>query len=111
MTISFNQIFGKRSEYRVKDFPELPNIEGLQLAFGTADLYKKKRNDICFFYFKDGASFAGVYTKSAAKSHCITWNKKIKSKKIKKNTVLYHRDITISITKKWNFLLLSFGFL
>ncbi len=42
MTISFNQIFGKRSEYRVKDFPELPNIEGLQLAFGTADLYKKK---------------------------------------------------------------------
>ncbi|MDA0995613.1 MAG: bifunctional glutamate N-acetyltransferase/amino-acid acetyltransferase ArgJ [Proteobacteria bacterium] len=83
MTISFNQIFGKRSEYRVKDFPELPNIEGLQLAFGNADLYKKKRNDICFFYFQDGASFAGVYTKSAAKSHCITWNKKIKSKKIK----------------------------
>lgn len=48
MTISFNQIFGKRSEYRVKDFPELPNIEGLQLAFGTADLYKKKKKRYLF---------------------------------------------------------------
>ena len=52
MTISFNQIFGKRSEYRVKDFPELPNIEGLQLAFGTADLYKKKETIFVSFTLK-----------------------------------------------------------
>jgi len=83
MAISFNQIFTKKSEYKIKDFPDLPKIEGLQVSWASADLYKKKRNDLCFFYFKDGAIFAGVYTKSSAKSHCITWNKKIKSKKIK----------------------------
>ena len=83
MAISFEQIFGKKSEYKIKNFPELPNIEGLQLSWASADLYKKKRNDVCFFYFKDGASFAGVYTKSSAKSHCIIWNKKIRSTKIK----------------------------
>ena len=83
MAITFKQIFGQRSEYKVKNFPELPNIEGLQLSSGSADLYKNKRNDVCFFYFKDGASFAGVYTKSSTKAHCIAWNKKIKSKKIR----------------------------
>ncbi len=83
MAISFNQLFNKKSDYKIKDFPDLPKIEGLQLSWASADLYKKKRNDLCFFYFKDGATFAGVYTKSSAKSHCIIWNQKIKSKKIK----------------------------
>ena len=84
MSFSFKSIFGKgKSNLKIKDFPNLPVIEGLDISSENAGLYKKKRNDICFFYFKDGASYAGVYTKSSVKSHCIDWNQKIKSKKIK----------------------------
>lgn len=84
MAIKFSEIFGnKNSRYRIRDFPALPVIHGMELSSGSADLYKKKRNDICFFYFKEGAIFAGVYTKSSTTSHCIEWNKSISSKKIK----------------------------
>ena len=84
MAIKFTEIFGNKNPgYKIKDFPELPSIEGMELSSASAELYKKKRNDICFFYFKDGATFAGVYTKSSTKSHCIEWNKSISSNKIK----------------------------
>ena len=42
MAISFNQLFNKKSDYKIKDFPDLPKIEGLQLSWASADLYKKK---------------------------------------------------------------------
>ena len=84
MSFSFKSIFAKgNSNLKIKDFPNLPAIEGLDISSENAGLYKKKRNDICFFYFKEGAYYAGVYTKSSVKSHCIDWNQKIKSKKIK----------------------------
>ena len=84
MDLNFNKLFGKESaDLKIKDFPELPMIEGLEISSDSAGLYKKKRNDTCFFFFKDGASYAGVYTKSSVKSHCIDWNQKIKSTKIK----------------------------
>lgn len=84
MDLNFNNLFGKESaDLKIKDFPELPMIEGLEISSDSAGLYKKKRNDTCFFFFKDGASYAGVYTKSSVKSHCIDWNQKIKSTKVK----------------------------
>ena len=65
-------------------FVKLPNIKGLKISSTSANLYKKKtRNDISLFYFKDGASHAGVYTKSSVYAECIRWNKNSKSKKVK----------------------------
>ena len=82
MAIKFSEIFGIKSQ-QGKTTQDLPAIEGMELSTASADLYKKRRDDVCFFYFKEGATFAGVYTKSSTKSHCIVWNKSITSKKIK----------------------------
>ena len=82
MAIKFSEIFGIKSQQE-KNPQDLPAIEGMELSTASADLYKKRRDDVCFFYFKEGATFAGVYTKSSTKSHCIIWNKSITSKKIK----------------------------
>ena len=43
---------------------------------------KKKRDDLVFFYFREGANYASVYTQSKLVSENIKWNKKIKEKKI-----------------------------
>ena len=82
MAIKFSEIFGIKSQ-QGKTTQDLPAIEGMELSTASADLYKKRRDDVCFFYFKEGATFGGVYTKSSTKSHCIVWNKSITSKKIK----------------------------
>ena len=82
MAIKFSEIFGIKSQ-RDNGSQDLPVIEGMELSSASAGLYKKQRDDVCFFYFKEGATFAGVYTKSSTKSHCIMWNKSITSKKIK----------------------------
>jgi glutamate N-acetyltransferase/amino-acid N-acetyltransferase len=82
MAIKFSEIFGIKSQ-RDNGSQDLPIIEGMELSSASAGLYKKQRDDVCFFYFKEGATFAGVYTKSSTKSHCILWNKSITSKKIK----------------------------
>jgi len=82
MTIKFSEIFGiKRQQQNGNQ--DLPTIEGMELSTASAGLYKKQRDDVCFFYFKEGATFAGVYTKSSIKSHCILWNQGITSKKVK----------------------------
>jgi glutamate N-acetyltransferase/amino-acid N-acetyltransferase len=82
MAIKFSEIFGIKGQ-QGKATQDLPAIEGMELSTASAGLYKKQRDDVCFFYFKEGATFAGVYTKSSTKSHCIVWNKSITSKKIK----------------------------
>jgi len=82
MAIKFSEIFGIKSQ-QGKTTQDLPAIEGMELSTASAGLYKKQRDDVCFFYFKEGATFAGVYTKSSTKSHCIAWNQSITSKKIK----------------------------
>ena len=65
-------------------FVDLPNIKGLKISTNSANLYKKKkRNDLCLFYFEDGANHAGVFTKSTAAAECIKWNKLSKSNKVK----------------------------
>src|SRR5210317_1642673 len=62
MDLNFNKLFGKESaDLKIKDFPELPMIEGLEISSDSAGLYKK----------------------NLVKSHCIDWNQKIKSTKIK----------------------------
>ena len=65
-------------------FIDLPVLDGVKISSSTANLYKKKnRNDLCLFYFENGASHAAVFTKSKVFAECIKWNKKPKTKKIK----------------------------
>ena len=53
MDLNFNKLFGKESaDLKIKDFPELPMIEGLEISSDSAGLYKKKRNDTCFFFLQ-----------------------------------------------------------
>ena len=63
-------------------FIDLPVLDGVKISSSTANLYKKKsRNDLCLFYFEDGASHAAVFTKSKVFAEGIKWNKKPKAKK------------------------------
>ena len=65
------------------DFQELKQIEGLSISAVSADLYGNGRDDLSLFYFKDGARYAALYTKSKIISESIHWNLKVKNKSIK----------------------------
>ena len=64
------------------DFQDLDHIDGLSISALSADLYKTKRDDLVMFYFRDGANYASVYTKSKIVSENIKWNLSQKAKKI-----------------------------
>ena len=65
------------------EFQDLDHIDGVSISTVSADLYKEPRDDLVMFYFRDGANYASVYTKSKIVSENIKWNRNIKSKKIK----------------------------
>ena len=84
MTINFKDlIYPKVSRLKMNDFQDLDHIEGVSISITCANLYKKPRDDLVMFYFRDGANYASVYTQSKIVSENIKWNLNIKSKKIK----------------------------
>ena len=68
---------------KMGDFQELKRIEGLSISAVSADLYGDGRDDLSLFYFKDGAKYAVLYTKSKIVSESIHWNLKVKNKLMK----------------------------
>ena len=68
---------------KMNDFQDLEHIDGVSISAVCANLYKKPRDDLVMFYFRDGANYASVYTQSKIISENIKWNLNIKSKKIK----------------------------
>jgi glutamate N-acetyltransferase/amino-acid N-acetyltransferase len=68
---------------KMNDFQDLDHIDGLSISTICANLYSKARDDLVMFYFRDGANYASVYTKSKIISENIKWNLNSKSKKIK----------------------------
>ena len=68
---------------KMGDFQELKRIEGLSISAVSADLYGDGRDDLSLFYFKDGAKYAVLYTKSKIVSESIHWNLKVNNKLIK----------------------------
>ena len=68
---------------KMGDFQELKRIEGLSISAVSADLYGDGRDDLSLFYFKDGANYAALYTKSNIVSESIHWNLKVKNKLMK----------------------------
>ena len=57
-------------------------MDGLSISTVSANLYNAKRDDLVMFYFREGANFASVYTKSKIVSENIKWNLNQKAKKI-----------------------------
>ena len=62
------------------EFQQLQEIDGLEISAISADLYGSGRDDLCLFYFKDGANYAAIYTNNSVCSESITWNKNIRKK-------------------------------
>ena len=86
MTINVkNFLKDKPRMSKMGEFQELQPIEGLEISAVSADLYGTGRDDLCLFYFKDGANYAALYTNNSICSESITWNRKIRKKFIKAN--------------------------
>ena len=68
---------------KMGDFQELKRIEGLSISAVSADLYGDGRDDLSLFYFKDGAKYAALYTKSTIVSESIHWNLTVNNKLMK----------------------------
>ena len=85
MTINLKNLLNPNIKIsKMGDFQELKPIEGLSISAVSADLYYNTgsagRDDLCLFYFKDGAKYAALYTKSKIVSESINWNLKLKNK-------------------------------
>jgi glutamate N-acetyltransferase/amino-acid N-acetyltransferase len=84
MTINLKNLLNPNTKTsKMGDFQELKRIEGLSISAVSADLYGDGRDDLSLFYFKDGAKYAALYTKSNIVSESIHWNLKVKNKSIK----------------------------
>ena len=81
MTVNLKNLLNPNKKIsKMGDFQELKRIEGLSISAVSADLYGDGRDDLSLFYFKDGAKFAALYTKSDIVSESINWNLKLKNK-------------------------------
>ena len=84
MTINLKNLLNPNIKTsKMGEFQELKGIEGLSISAVSADLYGDGRDDLTLFYFKDGAKYAALYTKSNIVSESIHWNLKIKNKILK----------------------------
>ena len=79
MTINLKNLLNPNiKSSKMGEFQELGQIDGLSISSVSADLYGDGRDDLTLFYFKDGAKYAAIYTKSKITSCCINWNLRIK---------------------------------
>jgi glutamate N-acetyltransferase/amino-acid N-acetyltransferase len=78
-----NFVISRISKSIMNEFQDLEHIDGVSISTVSANLYKTLRDDLVMFYFRDGANYASVYTKSKIVSENIKWNLNNKSKKIK----------------------------
>jgi len=84
MAINFKNLINSQAlKSKMNDFQDLDHIDGVSISTVCANLYNNLRDDLVMFYFRDGANYASVYTKSKIVSENIKWNLNIKSKKIK----------------------------
>ena len=84
MTINLkNFLQDKPKLSKMGEFQELEPIEGLEISAVSADLYGTGRDDLCLFYFRDGANYGAVYTNNSICSESITWNRNLRKKFVK----------------------------
>ena len=102
MAININKFFNLTDKNSIiGDFQDLDHIDGLAISSICANLYNRNRDDLVLFYFRDGANYASVYTKSKIISENIKWNLKITNKKI--NGVLINTRNANAFTGKKGF--------
>ena len=95
MTVNLKNLLNPNNKIsKMGDFQQLKRIEGLSISAVSADLYGNGRDDLSLFYFKDGAKFAALYTKSNIISESINWNLKLKNKNAKYSKI-YQKNFQI----------------
>ena len=72
----------QNKDSKMGDFQDLEHLDGVSISITSANLYGNSRDDLVMFYFREGANYASVYTKSKIVSENIKWNLNLKSKKI-----------------------------
>ena len=78
-----NFLISKKDKSKMADFQDLDHLDGVSISVTSANLYNNNRDDLVLFYFRNGAEYASVYTKSKVISENIKWNLLIKSKRIR----------------------------
>ena len=84
MTINLkNFLTDKNKMYKMGEFQNLKQIEGLEMSSVSADLYGNGRDDLSLFYFSKGANYATVTTTNTIISETLAWNNFSHKKSIK----------------------------
>ena len=84
MTINIKNFLNDKTKLsKMGEFQSLKQIEGLEMASISADLYKDGRDDLALFYFTKGANYATLTTTNSITSEFIPWNNNAHKKIIK----------------------------
>ena len=84
MTINIkNFLIDKNKLSKMGEFQNLKQIDGLEMASISADLYGDGRDDLALFYFSKGANYASLTTTNTITSEFISWNNNSHKKVIK----------------------------
>ena len=84
MTINIKNFLNDKTKLsKMGEFQSLKQIEGLEMASSSADLYNGGRDDLALFYFSKGANYATLTTSSSITSELIPWNNNSHKKIIK----------------------------
>ena len=78
-----NFLKDKNKLSKMGEFQNLKQIEGLEMASISADLYGDGRDDLALFYFSKGANYATLTTTNSITSEFIPWNNNSHKKIIK----------------------------
>tara|TARA_B100000767_G_scaffold261899_1_gene274028 strand:+ start:1136 stop:2440 length:1305 start_codon:yes stop_codon:yes gene_type:complete len=84
MTINIKNFLKSKTKLsKMGEFQSLKQIEGLEMAAISADLYGNGRDDLALFYFSKGANYATLTTTNSITSEFIPWNNNSHKKIIK----------------------------
>ena len=84
MTINIKNFLNDKTKLsKMGEFQSLKQIEGLEMASISADLYGDGRDDMALFYFSKGANYATLTTSNSITSEFIPWNNNSHKKIIK----------------------------
>ena len=84
MTINIKNFLNDKTKLsKMGEFQSLKQIDGLEMASISADLYHDGRDDLALFYFSKGANYATLTTTNSITSEFIPWNNNSHKKIIK----------------------------
>ena len=84
MTINIKNFLKDKTKLsKMGEFQSLKQIDGLEMASISADLYGDGRDDLALFYFSKGANYASLTTSNSITSEFINWNNSSHKKIIK----------------------------